>query len=86
MRATLRGPRVRLRPLDERDSADLWRSVQDPELRRLTGTHRVFSETDTDIWCRSRGDAPGRYDWAIEASSSRASSARGCSGTAGGTT
>lgn len=69
MRATLRGPRVTLRPLDERDAADLWRAVQDPELRRLTGTHRVISESDTAAWCRSRGDAPGRYDWAIEADS-----------------
>jgi RimJ/RimL family protein N-acetyltransferase len=66
VRATLRGPRVTLRPLDERDVADLFRSVQDPELRRLTGTHRVFTEVDIDTWCRSRADAPGRYDWAIE--------------------
>lgn len=67
MRATLRGPRVTLRPLDERDVADLWRAVQDPEQRRLTGTHRVFTEAETAEWCRTRGDAEGRYDWAVEA-------------------
>ena len=66
MRATLRGPRVTLRPIDERDVGDLLRAVRDPELRRLTGTHREFTETDLAAWCRSRGDAPGRYDWAVE--------------------
>ena len=65
MRATLRGPRVTLRPIDERDVGDLLRAVRDPELRRLTGTHREFTETDLAAWCRSRGDAPGRYDWAV---------------------
>jgi RimJ/RimL family protein N-acetyltransferase len=39
--------------------------VQDPQLRRLTGTHRVFTMTDTDAWARSRADAPARYDWAV---------------------
>lgn len=63
----LRGPRVTLRPLDERDVADLLRAVQDPEQRRLTGTHRTFTELDIDTWCRSRAAAPDRYDWAIEA-------------------
>jgi RimJ/RimL family protein N-acetyltransferase len=67
LRSTLRGPRVVLRTLDERDAADLWRAVRDPELRRLTGTHRVFTEDGIAEWCRTRGDAPGRYDWAIEA-------------------
>lgn len=67
MRATLRGPRVTLRTLDERDVADLLRAVRDPEVRRLTGTHRTFTETDLVAWCRSRADVPGRYDWAIEA-------------------
>lgn len=67
MKPGLRGPRVTLRPLDERDVPDLLRSVQDPELRRLTGTHRVFTEADLVAWCRSRAEAPGRYDWAIEA-------------------
>ena len=62
---TLRGPRVTLRPLDERDVEDQWRAVQDQEARRLTGTHRVFTRTDIEAWSRSRADAPGRYDWAI---------------------
>jgi RimJ/RimL family protein N-acetyltransferase len=65
MLATLRGPRVTLRPLDERDVEDQLLAVQDPQARRLTGTHRVFTRTDIEAWCRSRTDAPGRYDWAI---------------------
>ncbi len=65
MIATLRGPRVTLRPLDERDVDDQLRAVQDLEQLRLTGTHRTFTRTDIEAWCRSRADAPGRYDWAI---------------------
>lgn len=65
MQAILRGPRVTLRPLAEEDVADQLRAVQDPEARRLTGTHRVFTRTDIVAWCRSRATAPGRYDWAI---------------------
>ena len=67
MRKVLHGPRVRLRPLDERDVPDLLRAVRDPEQRRLTGTHRVFTEDDIVAWCRSRAEAPDRWDWAIEA-------------------
>ena len=65
MIATLPGPRVTLRPLDERDVEDQLRAVQDPEQLRLTGTHRRFTRTDIVAWCRSRAGAPGRYDWAI---------------------
>jgi RimJ/RimL family protein N-acetyltransferase len=63
--ATLRGPRVTLRPLTEGDAADMLRAVQDPELRRFTGTHRAFTEADILAWARSRAGAPGRYDWAV---------------------
>ena len=62
---TLHGPRVTLRPLGERDVEDQWRAVQDPEMRRLTGTHRAFTRTDVETWCRTRAGATGRYDWAI---------------------
>jgi RimJ/RimL family protein N-acetyltransferase len=65
MIATRRGPRVTLRPLDERDVDDQLRAVQDPEQLRLTGTHRTFTRTDIEAWCRSRAEAPGRYDWAV---------------------
>ena len=65
MLATLHGPRVTLRPLDERDVDDQLRAVQDPETLRLTGTHRTFTRTDIEAWCRSRAEAPGRYDWAV---------------------
>lgn len=65
MEAILRGPRVTLRTLAEGDVEDQLRAVQDPEARRLTGTHRVFTRTDIVAWCRSRATAPGRYDWAV---------------------
>jgi RimJ/RimL family protein N-acetyltransferase len=65
MRATLRGTRVTLRPLAEADADDMLRAVQDPELRRLTGTHRVFTRADVVAWARSRDHAGGRYDWAV---------------------
>jgi RimJ/RimL family protein N-acetyltransferase len=65
LRVTLPGPRVTLRTLVEADAGDLLRAVQDPQLRRLTGTHRVFTMTDTVAWARSRADAPARYDWAV---------------------
>jgi RimJ/RimL family protein N-acetyltransferase len=61
----LQGPRVTLRPLDERDVDDQLRAVQDPEALRLTGTHRSFTRVDIEQWCRSRAEAPDRYDWAI---------------------
>jgi RimJ/RimL family protein N-acetyltransferase len=61
----LRGPRVTLRPLDERDVEDQLRAVQDPEQLRLTGTHRTFTRADIEDWCRTRAEAPDRYDWAI---------------------
>ena len=65
MRQILRGPRVTLRPLDERDVDDQLRVVQDPELRRLTGTHRTFTRADIEAWVAGRGEAEGRYDWAV---------------------
>lgn len=62
---TLRGPRIVLRPLVESDAQDALRATQDPENRRLTGTKRVFTMAEIVAWCRSRADAPDRYDWAI---------------------
>jgi RimJ/RimL family protein N-acetyltransferase len=61
----LPGPRVTLRPLDERDVDDQLRAVQDPELRRLTGTHRTFTRADIEAWVAGRAEAEGRYDWAV---------------------
>jgi RimJ/RimL family protein N-acetyltransferase len=65
MQKVLHGPRVTLRPLAEGDAADMLRAVRDPELRRLTGTHQVFTEAEILAWARSRAEAPGRYDWAV---------------------
>jgi RimJ/RimL family protein N-acetyltransferase len=65
VRKILHGPRVTLRPLDQRDVDDQLRAVQDPELRRLTGTHRTFTRADIEAWVAGRADAEGRYDWAV---------------------
>ena len=65
MRKVLRGPRVTLRPLDERDVDDQLRAVQDLELRRLTGTHQTFTRATIEAWVATRGEAEGRYDWAV---------------------
>ncbi|MFG2823449.1 GNAT family N-acetyltransferase [Kitasatospora sp. NPDC048365] len=66
VKPTLTGERVRLVPLALRHAEDFWRSVQDPELRRLTGTVREFTLADTEQWCADRADQPDRLDLAIE--------------------
>ncbi len=49
----LRGERVLLRPLGPRDADGLWADVQDPETRRLTGTHRTFTYEEIAAYCAS---------------------------------
>ncbi len=61
----LRGKRVSLRPLDGGDTDNLWADVQEPEARRLTGTHREFSREDIAAYCASRADATDRLTLAI---------------------
>ncbi|MEY9211201.1 GNAT family N-acetyltransferase [Thermobifida halotolerans] len=59
------GERVRLVPLAPEHADALYSSALDPEIRRLTGTHRVPDRAEIEEWCRTRADDPERLDLAI---------------------
>ncbi|MFI6575503.1 GNAT family N-acetyltransferase [Nocardiopsis sp. NPDC050513] len=63
----LTGDRVRLEPVDARTGEHLVRAVVDldPEVRRLTGTHRRFTEEQVRAWAASRPEHADRADWVI---------------------
>lgn len=61
----LSGERVRLEPLTVAVLDDYWRMLQDPELKRLTGTHAEFTREHTERWLRSRHTQHDRADWAV---------------------
>ncbi|MCL1899735.1 MAG: GNAT family N-acetyltransferase [Promicromonosporaceae bacterium] len=61
----LRSGLVRLRPMEARDAARLWESVQDPEGLRLTGTTESFTLPQIEEWTATISDREGRFDWAI---------------------
>ncbi|UOY03806.1 GNAT family N-acetyltransferase [Blastococcus sp. PRF04-17] len=61
---TLVGERVRLEPLGPTVLQAYWEMLQDPEGRRLTGTHAEFTLEQTEAWLRSRADQHDRADWA----------------------
>jgi RimJ/RimL family protein N-acetyltransferase len=61
----LTGQRVRLRPFTARDLHTLWDMLNEPEGRRLTGTHQHFTREASDRWYRSRGQDTDRLDLAI---------------------
>ncbi|TDQ45895.1 GNAT family N-acetyltransferase [Actinorugispora endophytica] len=61
----LSGDRVRLVPLTVEHADALHASALDPEVRRLTGRHRVPDRDETEQWCRSRATDPDRLDLAI---------------------
>lgn len=62
---TLRTGRLVLEPLGPDHLEGLWRGLQDPESRRLTGTHASFTREQIVAWLASRADAHDRADWAI---------------------
>lgn len=62
---TLRGQRVVLRPIVATDAEAMWRALQDPDARRLTGTHDVFTRVVVDQWAATRTEQPDRLDLAI---------------------
>ncbi|WP_017596103.1 GNAT family N-acetyltransferase [Nocardiopsis potens] len=62
---TLTGDRVRLVPLSEEHADDFYASANDEEIRRLTGTHRVFGYEEVREWCAGRAARPDRLDLAI---------------------
>jgi RimJ/RimL family protein N-acetyltransferase len=61
---TLVGKRVRLEPLTEAVFDGVWSMLQDPEGRRLTGTHALFAPDEVRQWLASRADQHDRADWA----------------------
>jgi RimJ/RimL family protein N-acetyltransferase len=62
---TLKGPGVVLRPLTAAHAEDFWLSGRDPEIRRLTGTHRDFTREEIKAWVSSRAQQTDRLDLAI---------------------
>jgi RimJ/RimL family protein N-acetyltransferase len=67
----LQDERVLLRPLDVRDAESLWHVVQDPEIRRLTGTHRIFALDEIVAYCASRAEQTDRMTFAVADPSDR---------------
>ncbi|WP_330478954.1 GNAT family N-acetyltransferase [Streptomyces platensis] len=62
----LTGPRVRLAPLSIRHAAAFHTACQDPETRRLTGSHHDFTLEELQRWCAGSADRADRLDLAIE--------------------
>jgi RimJ/RimL family protein N-acetyltransferase len=62
---TLAGERILLRPVSVQDVPGLRELVEDPDTRRLTGTHAVFDEARLRRWYGSRGDHHDRLDLAV---------------------
>lgn len=57
--------RTQLQPMGPRFFPQVWRALQDPEIRGLTGTHAVFSEEQVRSALQSRPARDDRADWAI---------------------
>jgi RimJ/RimL family protein N-acetyltransferase len=62
---TLVGERVRLVPLDAGHAPALFPGVNDPEVRRFTGTHRVFTFEDVERYAATRPEQTDRVDLAV---------------------
>ena len=62
---TLQGQLTVLRPLGPGHAEVFWRSLNDPEGRRLTGTHAEFRRDEIDAWLASRSEQHDRLDLAI---------------------
>ena len=62
---TLTGDRVRLVPIDIAHSEDFFRTVNDPELARLTGTHRTFTFEEVERYAATRKEQTDRVDLAV---------------------
>ena len=60
----LTGDRVRLEPLGPDVLDAYWAALNEPEGRRLTGTHAEFTLEQTERWLRTRADQHDRADWA----------------------
>ncbi|GAA3178821.1 MULTISPECIES: GNAT family N-acetyltransferase [Streptomyces] len=62
----LTGARIRLVPLAARHAADYHAATLDPEIRRLTGSHRDFTRAEIERWCGGAAARAGRLDLAVE--------------------
>ncbi len=62
---TLTGDLVVLRQLDEGDYDALRAAMDDPDVARLTGSHREIGEEQAREWMRTRKDQTDRLDLAI---------------------
>jgi RimJ/RimL family protein N-acetyltransferase len=60
---TLTGENVTLRPVTAADAIHL--GSNDPEGRRLTGSHRTFTATQLEHWYSTRADFDDRLDLAV---------------------
>jgi RimJ/RimL family protein N-acetyltransferase len=60
----LPGECVRLEPLGPAVGEPYWAALQEPEGRRLTGTHAEFTREQTDHWLATRAEQHDRADWA----------------------
>ncbi|AOS61258.1 GNAT family N-acetyltransferase [Actinoalloteichus hymeniacidonis] len=63
--STLIGSMVRLEPQTERHFDGIWAMLADEESKKLTGTHRTFTEDEIRNWLRTRADHHDRADWAV---------------------
>jgi RimJ/RimL family protein N-acetyltransferase len=66
---SLVGSAVRLDPLTPAVLDDYWASLQEPEGRRLTGTHAEFDRETARQWLATRAQHHDRADWAVMRSS-----------------
>jgi RimJ/RimL family protein N-acetyltransferase len=62
---TITGERVLLRPVTVDDVPGLAAMLQDPEGRRLTGTHATFTDEQLRTWYATRGEQADRLDLAV---------------------
>lgn len=58
-------PRLRLEPLGPEHFEGTWAGLQNPESRRLTGTHATFTRPQIEQWLDGLAERDGRADWAV---------------------
>jgi len=61
----LQGNSVTLRPLAFDDAETMYAALKDPELRRLTGTHKTFTLAEVVRHCGRLEAAANRWDYGI---------------------
>jgi RimJ/RimL family protein N-acetyltransferase len=61
----LKGRNIFLRPLKTADARQMFDSLTDQEVARLTGTHDTFTFEQVEAFCSRVGDDPDRFDYVI---------------------